>query len=282
MDALNSGPRRPRWLSRLGPTLVLIVCGLFFVLPMLTMARYSFQNIITPLLRWEDIFKKWSFKGVSTAIHTKGFWPALRLSLELAVGTVLLTLVLLVPTLLLVHIKLPKARALVEFTTLLPFMVPPIALVAGVAAFFRPNAKWFLNSNYSLIPFYVILALPFTFRAIDAGIKAIDVRTLIDASRSLGAGWGTTLLRVLMPNLRSALVSSSFLTFTVVMGEFTIANTLLKRTYPQFMGEYYQNQGQGATALAMVTFLLTTALLMVMFFVVQRRDRHAGTRTSVF
>ncbi len=285
MDAvIDPAPtRRPStWRSRIGPTLVLIVCGLFFVLPMITMARYSLQNIITPLLRWEDVFKKWSLSGIKAAVSDPGFWPALKLSLELAVATVALTLLLLLPTLLLVHIKVPKARPLIEFTTLLPFMIPPIALVAGVAAFFRPNAKWFLNSNFSLVPFYAILALPFTFRAIDAGIRAIDVRTLIDASRSLGAGWGRTLFRVLMPNLKMAIVSSSFLTFTVVMGEFTIAQTLLKRTYPQFMYEFYSNRGQGATALALFTFLATTAVLGLMFFFVRRRDRRAGTTTTVF
>ena len=118
------------------------------------------------------------------------------------------------------HLRLPKARAFVEFLTVLPYVIPPIALVAGILPI-KPHARWFLNSDYSLIPFYMVLALPFTFRAIDAGIRAIDVRTLVDASRSLGAGWGTTLRRVLIPNLRTAIISSSFLTATVVLGEFT-------------------------------------------------------------
>ena len=126
------------------------------------------------------------------------------------------------------HLRLPKARPFVEFLTVLPYVIPPIALVAGILPI-QPHARWFLNSDYSLIPFYTVLALPFTFRALDAGVRAIDVKTLVDASRSLGAGWGTTLLRALIPNLRTAIVSSSFLTAAVVLGEFTIASVLLKR-----------------------------------------------------
>ena len=142
-----------------------------------------------------------------------------------------MTLALLLPTTLWVHLRIPKARTFVEFLTVLPYVIPPIALVAGILPI-KPHARWFLNSDYSLIPFYTVLALPFTFRAIDAGVRAIDVKTLVDASRSLGAGWGTTLRRALIPNLRTAIISSSFLTAAVVLGEFTIASVLLKQTLP--------------------------------------------------
>ena len=118
---------------------------------------------------------------------------------------------------------------------MLPYVVPPIALVAGVAGAFRTHAPWFLNPSCASSPSTSVLAMPFTYRAIDAGIRAIDVRTLVDASRSLGAGWGTTLWRVLHAEHGAAIIASSFLTATVVLGEFTIAITLLKRTLPAFL-----------------------------------------------
>lgn len=270
--------RRPRARGgRIVPTIVLVVCGLFFLLPILAVVRFSFQNLRTFQLRWSNIFDRWSLDGLRTAFKEKEFLPTLYLSLRLALGTVLVTIALLLPTALLVHIKLPRARSFVEFCTLLPYMIPPIALVAGVAAFFRPNAKWFLNSDYSLIPFYVVLALPFTYRSIDAGIRAIDVRTLIDASRSLGAGWLTTMFRVLIPNLRMAIIGASFLTATVVLGEFTIAQTLLKRTFPQFLAEFYTNEGQAGSALSVLTLLGTVALLGILTVLTRKRGQKAAS-----
>ena len=273
MDQVAVGRSRPprRWVGRIGPTIVLVACGLFFLLPLLTMARYSFQNVPTILWTWSNLFKHWSFGSLRTAFEDPRLWPTFWLSVRLAIGTVVLTQALLIPTALLVHLRVPKARPIVEFLTLLPYMVPPIALVAGVAAFFRPNAKWFLNSDFSLVPFYAVLALPFTYRAIDAGIRAIDVRTLIDASKSLGAGWGTTLWRVLLPNMRTAIVASTFLTVTVVLGEFTIANTLLKNTFPKFLYEYFSQQGQAGTALAFLNIVGTTLLLVLLMFATRRR-----------
>jgi putative spermidine/putrescine transport system permease protein len=267
--------RRLRF-GRLGPNLVLILSAIYFVAPLIAMARFALQNVLVIDLGWHNLFSKWSLGDATRVFHEPSFSPTLGLSVRLAVGTVLLTQLLLIPTALLVHVKLPHTRPFVEFMTLLPYMVPPIALVAGVIGFIRPNARWFLNSNYSLIPFYVILALPFTYRSIDAGIRAIDVRTLIDAARSLGAGWGTTFLRALVPNLRTAIISSSFLTATVVLGEFTIAQVLLKRTFPQFTAEYGAKDARGGVSLALLTLVVTTALLGIFTLLTRRRGRSAA------
>jgi putative spermidine/putrescine transport system permease protein len=265
--------RLPR---RLGLNLLLIATMLFFVVPLLSTARFALQNVPVIKLGWHTLFKNWSFKDLGAAFHDKGFGPAMTLSLKLAVGTVLLTLALLLPTALFVHLKLPRARGIVEFLTVLPYVVPPIAIVAGVSAFFRPHAKWFINSNYCLIPFYVVLALPFTYRSIDAGIRAIDVRTLVDASRSLGAGWVTTMRRALIPNLMSAIISSSFLTATVVLGEYTISVSLLKKTLPTFSATYQEENATGAMGLALFVLVASTLLLALLTVLTRRRSRRRG------
>ncbi len=267
--------RLKAWLGRVGPSLVLLASAVFFIAPLLSTARAAFHKVPTILLNRETWFQKWSLEGLRRAFDEPNFWPTLSLSLKLAFATVMITMLLLVPTALFVHLKLPRARALVEFLTVLPYVVPPIALVAGVAAFFRPNARWFLNSDYALAPFYVVMAMPFTYRAIDAGIKAIDVRTLVDASRSLGGTWPTTVRRALLPNLVSSLLSSAFLTATVVLGEFTIASTLAKNTFATFSFEYFGRDAQGGVGLALLTLVSITALLGVLTLLTRTKSRKA-------
>ncbi len=267
--------RLSAWLGRIGPTLVLLAAAVFFIAPLLSTARAAFHKVPTILLDRHTWFTKWSFDGIRRAFNEEFFWPTLLLGLKLALVTVLITMVLLVPTALYVHLRLPRARALVEFLTVLPYVVPPIALVAGVAAFFRPNARWFLNSDFSLAPFYVVIAMPFTYRAIDAGIKAIDVRTLVDASRSLGGSWAMTLRKALLPNLSASLLSSAFLTATVVLGEFTIASSLAKNTFATFSFEYFGRDPQGGIGLALLTLLATTGLLGVLTIATRSKSRRA-------
>ena len=126
------------------------------------------------------------------------------MSFKLALGAIVVTLALMLPTAMWVHLRIPKARGIVETLTVLPYVVPPIALVVGVIGAFQARLPWFYRATTCSCRSTPILAMPFTYRALDAGIRAIDLRTLVDASRSLGAGWGTTMFRVLVPNMRVA------------------------------------------------------------------------------
>jgi putative spermidine/putrescine transport system permease protein len=253
------------------PTLVLIVSGLFFLLPLLTLARFALQNVPTVLLGWDTLFDKWSLSGVAEVFDEPKFWDSLQLSLKLALGTVALTLALLLPTAIWVHLRVPRARAYIEFMTVLPYMIPAIALVAGIFVI-KPHARWFLNSDFSLIPFYVVLALPFTYRSFDAGLRAIDLRTLVDASRSLGAGWGGTIAKVLVPNLRTSIISASFLTAAVVMGEYTLANTLLVNSLPPFQQQFTGTAPQAGYGVNLMALLATTLLFVMVSVLTKKRD----------
>jgi putative spermidine/putrescine transport system permease protein len=270
--AAAPAPAAPRQRRRIkvGPVLVVLFCASYFIIPLIAMARFSFQSIPMVRLGASTLFDRWSARPALRFIHDPTFMPALIYSAKLAIGAIIVTLGLLLPTALWVHLRIPKAQALVEVLTVLPYVVPPIALVVGVAGAFRDHAPWFLNSQLCLIPFYAVLAMPFTYRALDAGIRAIDLRTLVDASRSLGAGWGATLFRVLVPNLKQAIIGSAFLTATVVLGEYTIASLLLKPTLPVFSVGFYQKEPQGGIAFGLITIIATT-LLLALFTVFTRR-----------
>lgn len=250
-------------LARVVPTLVLIASFVFFLAPLLTLSRYALQNVPTILLGWSTLFDKWSLSGLTKAFDDPGFWAALNITLRLMFGTVALTLGLLIPTAVWVHLRLPKARTFIEFLTVLPFMIPAIALVAGIVVV-KPHVRWFLNSDLSLIPFYAVLALPFTYRSLDSGLRAIPLHTLVEASRSLGGGWFTTIIKVLVPNLRTAIISATFLTAAVVIGEFTIANTLLKETLPRFQATYTGREPQGGYGLNLLIIVATILIFVAL------------------
>jgi len=273
-------PGRRRRRIHIVPALVVVFCASYFFIPLIAMARFAFQSLPMVRLGWSTLFDRWSLRPAFRAFHDPAFMPALIYSLKLAVGAIIVTLGLLLPTALWVHLRIPRAAPLVEVLSVLPYVVPPIALVVGVAGAFRDNAPWFLSSQLCLIPFYAVLAMPFTYRALDAGIRAIDLRTLVDASRSLGAGWGTTLFRVLVPNLKSAIIGSAFLTATVVLGEFTIASLLLKPTLPAFSVNFYNKEPQGGIAFGLVSILATTLLLALFTLFTRRPGRDKGAAAA--
>jgi putative spermidine/putrescine transport system permease protein len=150
-------------------------------------------------------------------------------------------------------------------------VVPAIALVIGFAAAFRDTAPIFVRSSFGMVPLLVITALPFTHRTIENGLSSLDLRTLVDASRSLGAGWNRTIWTVIAPNIRGSIATASFLALTVVLGEFTIASLLLKNTLPLYLA-YAQGQNpQGAFAVGLSLTALSAVFIAL-------ANRFGGTR----
>ncbi|MFM7871681.1 MAG: hypothetical protein ACKPBG_08375, partial [Actinomycetota bacterium] len=143
-SVMNRGRRWTSWLGRVFPTLVIVLSLLFFLAPLLTLARYALQNVPTILLGWSTLFDKWSLSGLTKAFSDPGFWSAANITLRLTLGTVAMTLLLLLPTAIWVHLRLPRARSVIAFLTVLPYMIPAIALVAGIVVV-KPHVRWFLN-----------------------------------------------------------------------------------------------------------------------------------------
>jgi putative spermidine/putrescine transport system permease protein len=182
----------------------------------------------------------------------------------------------MIPTVYLVHAWLPKLRPLMEFICTLPFVVPPIALAVGMIGLFQ-GAPWLISSTQILSFAYVIQALPFTYRSLDAGMLSVDIRTLNDAAQSVGASWRQTLWSVILPNLRSAILSSAFLTIAIVLGEYTISSLLLFSTFAVYMQQIGTSQAYAAAALAILSFFLTWLAMLGIFFI----SRRVGYRSAV-
>ena len=246
---------------------VLIVLGIFFLLPMVAMVEFTTRGDSGTwglLVDWPQLSK--TYPDLAEGIVA---------SLGQATLTAILMLILLVPTAIWVRLRLPGLRRFVEFICLLPLTIPAIVLVVGLAPVYA-WVNYFLGGSSLTLSFaYTILVLPYAYRAIDAGLSAIDVRTLAEAARSLGASWATVMWRVVLPNIRSAVVSAAFLAVALVLGEFTIAS-LLNRTNLQvainFLGK---SSATMSVAVSLAALLLAFVLLLLLSLVGDRRRRTA-------
>lgn len=246
-------PASPKSSSTTAVTAIFIISLIFFFAPWVAAALFGFSRP----------GEGFTFGPLAEAFENPRAWPALRDTLLLAVATTVCMLALLVPTIVYLNLKSPQLAKAAETLSVLPIVIPAVALVSGVSEFYRAVAPSFLVSLWSLVPLYVIIAMPLCYRAIDAGVKALDLRTLFAASSSLGASNWQTLIRVVTPNLRVSMLSASLLCITLVLAEFAIASLLLHYTFPVFIVEVSRNNPRGIAALSFMTILLTWALLSV-------------------
>jgi putative spermidine/putrescine transport system permease protein len=234
---------------------ILLIAAVYFLLPLYAALRFAGLH---------------AFGSVFT---TTGFGSSLWLSVKLAVVTWAITMLLMIPTTVYVHLRLPGLRRLLETITILPIVIPPVVLIVGVLQV-MPLA---LRSSVWLLAIeYVVLAMPFAYRALDAGLRSIDLKTLTEASGSLGAGPFTTLWRVLLPNLRTALLSATILIIALVLGEFTMASLDLQQTFPVWIVYFDQENAQISVAASIFSLIVTWLFLMLITVVATRQSRRAG------
>jgi putative spermidine/putrescine transport system permease protein len=213
------------------------------------------------------------FSAFGSVISQPGFGSSLWLSVRLAIITTAITLALMVPTTVYVHLRLPRLRRLLEGITILPIVIPPVVLIIGVLQVAPGSLK---STPYLLALEYVILAMPFAYRSIDAGLRALDLRTLTEAAGSLGAGWGATLRRVILPNLTTALLSAAVLTVALVLGEYTMASLDLYQTFPVWIVVFDQTSAQISVAASLLALFVTWLFLMLITLIGTRQARRTG------
>ncbi len=189
------------------------------------------------------------------------FWEGLRYSTVMALITIVVSTLIFVPTVYWMYLRVPKARPIMEILTILPFIIPGIVLVFGlIRTFSRPPFQLTLRpitTDLLIVAGYVIISMPYMFRAIDVGMRAIDVRTLTEAAQSLGASWVHILANVIMPNMRIAILSGALISFATVMGELILADFLVRPALGPYMVRLGLTKAYEPAALAIISYALT-------------------------
>lgn len=241
-----------------------VLFGLFFLLPLYAMADFSTRNPLgggRTLAAWHSLVTD---DELVTAIVT---------SVLLAVLTVAAMLAVLVPTMIWVRLRTPWARRLVEFLCLLPLTIPALVIVVGLRNVYLWVTYLLGESALTLTFVYIVLVLPFAYRALDAALSSIALTTLAEAARSLGAGWFTTIVRVIVPNIWSGILAAAFISIAVVLGEYTVASLSGFMTLPVQIVTIGKADGPTSVAASLATLMFGFVLLLVLSLVTRRGRR---------
>jgi len=245
--------------GRVARGVILGVVGAIFLIPILAMVEFTFRAGLGgeyTLDHWAGLF------APESARTYRGLFTAIGNSFVLAAVTVAIVLVLLLPTMILVQLQFPRLKRVLEFICIIPITVPAIVLVVGLAPVYSVVVNLLGGAVWTLAFAYGITVLPYAYRAIQANLDAVDVVTLSEAARSLGANWLSVLWRVLLPNLRRGILAASFISVAVVLGEFTIASLLNRTNLQTALLQVSQSDPWVAVIFALLALLLAFVLLL--------------------
>jgi len=256
--------------------------ALYFILPLYATLEFSLE------MKRDQI----SLLAYEKAFADSEFIETFTYSNLLAIATIIASVILIVPTAYWIRLRVPEARRIVEFITLLPFVIPAIILVFGLIRIYssplqvpltdltlmQPLTNFKLGTNILIVAGYMVLAMPYMYRSVDTGMRTVDVRTLTEAAQSLGASWFTIISRIILPNIRAALLSGALLTFAIVVGEVTLASFLGVPAFGPYLFLLGQHRAYEPAALSFISFLLTWIAMGLIQLFTGGQGQAAGTR----
>ncbi len=144
----------------------------------------------------------------------------LILTLKLAIITTVILLVIGIPLAYWLSFTKSPFKYPLEALVSMPLVLPPTVLGFYILVMFS-SYSWVVFSFMGLVIGSVIFSLPFMVNPLKAGFENIP-QALIDASETLGKSRRETLLKVLLPNMRPAVLTAIVMAFAHTIGEFGV------------------------------------------------------------
>jgi putative spermidine/putrescine transport system permease protein len=259
-----------RRLGQIARIVLIAAVVLYLVLPLFSTVLFSLATVWSKTILPEG----YTLNAYRESLADPQIIRGIQRSLTATVGTLLVGLALVVPALLWVHLRAPHFKRWLEVLAIVPWALPGVVLaLAIIRTYISP---YNVSRPAVLILTYTLVSLPFIFRAIDAALSAVDLRTLVEAAQTLGAGWGEIARRVILPNIASGMLSAALLVAALASGEYVIARLLGGtgwKTFALYQAEAQFTDGRVAAALAVLGFGFTWLVSMALIAVAGRRGQ---------
>ena len=202
--------------------LMLLAVAAYIFVPMLAVLLYGFAtrwtaNVLPDgytLRHWADAFADERFRVV------------LARSLGLAVATAVIDLLLVTPAAYWQRVRNPRIRPVIELLAAIPFAVPFVVIAFGLLSLSGSYVPALQGTLWLIVPAHAAIAFSFVYWAIDGSLAAANVVGLSEAARTCGAGLGSTILRVILPNIGPGMASGAILAFGVSFNEIAMVQIL--------------------------------------------------------
>ena len=250
--------------SKVTSRVILVIIGVVFIVPILALVQFSLR--VGQPVKGVQAYGFQHFIDVFSPANESTYdvlYQGIQNSLIIALFTVIIILVLLLPAMILIELQYPKLRRVMEFICLIPITIPTVVLVVGFIPAYQTVAKIFGATPYTLCFAIGVICLPYAFRPIAANLAAVEVVTLSEAARSLGASWASVIWRVILPNLRRGILSAVLLTVAVVLGEYTIASFLSQTTFQVGIFQISQTDPYASAIFTVLALLFVFVLLVI-------------------
>ena len=218
------------------------------------------------------------------------FWQTLGLTFQLAATTTIILLLLGVPIAYWLSNSRSRLKPVAETFISMPLVLPPTVLGFYLLIFLSPEStlgEWLINifnirlvfSFSGLVLGSIIYSLPFMVHPIQSGFENLP-KSYSEAAYTLGKSKWETLCKVLLPNIKPALLTGIILSFAHTVGEFgvvlMIGGNIPNETKVASIAIYDEVEGLNyvaANQYALILFLFSFVILLFVYLMSRRGFR---------
>ncbi|NKI25667.1 molybdate ABC transporter permease subunit [Arenibacter sp. 6A1] len=209
-------------------------------------------------------------------------WNPLLLTFKLALVTTVILLLLAIPLAYWLSYSKARIKPVIETLVSMPLVLPPTVIGFYMLVAFSPTSvigSWLLEwlgikllfSFSGLVVGSVVYSLPFMVHPVQAGLASLSP-SLKEAAYMMGKSKFTTLFKVLLPNIKPALLTGIVLTFAHTVGEFgvvlMIGGNMPGKTKVASIAIYDEVEAlnyAAANSYSLILFAVTFSILLLVY-----------------
>lgn len=253
-----------------GILILLAVFGVVMVLPTIGTVLYSISEGWTDTILPTRFLPDYWIQALTDPL----FVPTFTRALIASGATMIVSVVLLTPTLYVLHVSARRLRPFAEFVSLAPFALPVVVFALALIRTYSVPPLVLTGTPTLLVISYTVISLPFAYRAIDNSLSAIDTKTIHEAALTLGANRWSPFFHVILPSIRRGLLAASLLVLSVTFGEYTLSAFLVGdawQTSGVWVYKLWDNNPHETMAVGIVGFGITWAASLLLLVLLGRK-----------
>ncbi len=238
---------------------VLLTYG-FILMPVLAVLAVSFNPQSRLTIDFTGLSLRWYRSFVSEGPFLSSL---LSVSLPLAFGTAVIATIVGGLAAIALHRSRTRYRILLETAFMLPLLIPSILL--GVALYLFFAVLGLTPGAVPLLISHVLIACPYVIRTVGSGLVNID-SAIEEAARNLGCSAPEAFVRVVLPLLRTSILSGAIFAFVESFSDINLALFLAgPQSTPLTLNIFSEITWQGTPVIAAASAvqILSVSLLIV-------------------
>ncbi|ALC80535.1 MULTISPECIES: ABC transporter permease [Bacillus] len=204
------------WQHRVTVTIFMM----YLALPLIATFLYSIATSWTKTVLPDG----YTFKWYAELYGDPRFVEAMTRTFLLTVGSMIVIILVMVPTVFVITVYLPKLERLLKIIVLMPYAIPGVVAAVGLI---RAYAGGTIPMIIVVSGAFFVAVLPFMYQGVRNSLQSVDSVRLMEAAELLGASRTKAFTRVILPNIKSGIIVSSILAFSILFGEFVLTNLLV-------------------------------------------------------